>query len=282
MKPLHFNHRLAVRIVAACGLLALVACRADQSEPAQTRSQTRVVKAFDAIEMNGFATVDIVVGQTRSVSLSGSEQALEGTQIEVEGSTLRIRTDHHWGWTHHQSRLRIRIAVPQLVALRVRGGNEVMLTGLTGARSRLEIEGAARLIATGKVDQLTVVLEGAGLADLSKLIARDVHVTVDGVGKVIVYSQQSLAATMNGIGAIAYLGSPSRVSTRMNGLGTIAQQGHAHTDHTHRHERRREERQRREQAEPQAPIDPKLQPEYDDRLRSDPEPAAEPMGTEVI
>jgi hypothetical protein len=48
-------------------------------------------------------------------------------------------------------------------------------------------------------------------------------VTVDGVGSVIVNPRDSLDATMNGVGAILYIGTPSRVNTRMNGLGTIGQ-----------------------------------------------------------
>jgi hypothetical protein len=36
--------------------------------------------------------------------------------------------------------------------------------------------------------------------------------------------RESLDATMNGVGAIFYTGSPRKVNTRMNGLGTIARQ----------------------------------------------------------
>jgi hypothetical protein len=45
---------------------------------------------------------------------------------------------------------------------------------------------------------------------------------VEGVGSVIVHPKDTLDATMNGVGAILYTGSPREVNTRMNGLGTIA------------------------------------------------------------
>ena len=74
-------------------------------------------------------------------------------------------------------------------------------------------------------------------------------VTVDGVGNVIVNPRESLDATMNGVGAIFYTGSPRHVSTRMNGLGTIGQR-----DSSPAHD-----------AEPKKQIDPdQLQPEYED------------------
>jgi hypothetical protein len=78
------------------------------------------------------------------------------------------------------------------------------------------------------------------------LVANEATVTVDGVGSVIVNPRDSLDATMNGVGAILYTGSPSRVNTRMNGLGTIGQ---------------------RDPKRPDAPkkVDPEtLQPEYEE------------------
>ena len=65
-------------------------------------------------------------------------------------------------------------------------------------------------------------MEGAGHADLRNLIANEAKVTVAGVGSVYVHPRDSLDATMNGIGAILYSGSPRDVNTRMNGLGTIS------------------------------------------------------------
>ena len=64
-------------------------------------------------------------------------------------------------------------------------------------------------------------MAGAGHADLSDLIADEAKITVDGVGSVYVHPKDTLDATMNGVGAILYTGSPREVNTHMNGLGTI-------------------------------------------------------------
>lgn len=273
------------RVVVAGLLLALAACRQEDFDPGEVRSETRTVGAFDAIDVDGSARLDITVGQPAAVSLTGPQQALARTAVEVDGNTLRIKTHYRdVGWTRSQSRITFRIAVPHLSALRLQGGNDVTLTGFKGGSSRLDVDGAARVRASGELDRLTVDMEGAGLADMGELIAGDTHVTVDGVGRVVVHPKHSLNATMNGIGAILYLGSPAQVNTHMNGLGTISQRNRHHAK---REQRRQERESQAGQSQPpaaaQPPFDPEtLQPEYDDRPRTPREPAKPVPMSEVI
>lgn len=107
----------------------------------------------------------------------------------------------------------------------------VRLRGFRGGETSIDVNGAARIRASGALDKLTVHLDGAGFADLSRLSAKDAKVTVDGVGSVVVNPQESLEATMNGIGAILYTGTPRQVNSSMNGLGTIGKQGHRGSRH---------------------------------------------------
>ena len=287
---------LPVRVAAACLLLSLAACRHEDFDPGEIRSQTRVVDAFDAIDMDGSARLEITVGQPLALSLSGPEPALARAHVEVDSHTLRIKTRYQdMGWTRSQARITFKIAVPELAALRLQGGNDVTLTGFKGGTWRLDVDGAARVRASGELDRLTVDMEGAGLADLGELVARDTQVTVDGIGRVVVHPQDSLNATMNGIGAILYVGHPREVNTHMNGVGTISQRDHNDGERELRREQRKQEKERRRQEReaqewqperPAAPppIDPEtLQPEYDDRPGAQTAPARQPVPmTEVI
>jgi hypothetical protein len=188
-------------------------------------TERREVESFDSIEMEGAAKLEITVGEPVSVQISGSEQAVQRMETEVRGSTLRIKgRARDWIIRDNSSRLTVQISVPRLESLEVEGGNDVRLSGLRGGDTTIKAAGAANIKANGQLDQLTVRLTGAGHADLSKLSAVDATVTVDGVGSVIVNAHESLDATMNGVGAIFYTGKPRKVNTRMNGLGTIAQQ----------------------------------------------------------
>jgi hypothetical protein len=277
------SHRLIPLVVSVAVVALLAGCDRHDYDTGELRSETRQVGKFDAIDMDGSAQLDITVGPDESLSINGSAASVAHTEAEVRGTTLHVKTSSKdWGWNGRRSRVIVRITVPALSTLNLRGGNDVKLKGFRGGVSRVDIDGAARLYASGELDELTVDMEGAGFADLSELVAADTRVTVDGIGKVIVHAKETLNATMNGIGAILYVGTPREVNTHMNGFGTISQRGHDKAERKRQKEIRKLEKERRhrerntddtypaprtdDDADAQPEIDPdKLQPEYDNR-----------------
>ena len=187
-------------------------------------SEHREVESFDSITMEGAAKLEITIGEPVSVQISGHEKAVRRMETDVRGNTLHIKgRARDWVIRDNNSRLTIQITLPRLESLELEGGNDVRLAGLRGGDTTIKAAGAANINGDGQLDQLTVRMTGAGHADFSKLAAVDATVTVDGVGSVIINARESLDATMNGVGAIFYTGTPTKVNTRMNGLGTIAQ-----------------------------------------------------------
>jgi hypothetical protein len=172
----------------------------------------------------GAAKLEITIGEPLAVVVNGHEQAVRRVETRVSGDTLHIKSrPKDWLIRNNNSRLTLQITLPRLESLQLEGGNDVNVVGFAGGKTEIEASGAAHIEADGHLEQLTVRLSGAGHAELGKLVANEATVTVDGVGSVIVNPRDSLDATMNGVGAILYTGSPSRVNTRMNGLGTIGQ-----------------------------------------------------------
>jgi hypothetical protein len=203
-------------------VILLSGCDEAQSPHTSRHTEQREVEPFKAIDLRGDARLEITVGKDETLVLEGPEASMRRISTRVRGDTLHIRSKRDWLWTDGDPRVTIRITVPRLEALELRGGNDARLAGFSGGTSRIRIEGAAHIEATGRLDQLTVRMSGAGHADLSRLVANKASVTVDGVGRVYVNSLESLDATMNGVGAILYSGNPRVVNTSMNGLGTIA------------------------------------------------------------
>ncbi len=187
-------------------------------------SERRELGSFDSITVEGAARLEITIGEPVSVRVSGNQTSVGRVETNVDGDTLHIKNRARDWLTPHNSRLTVQITLPKLESLELQGGNDVSLTGLHGGDTTIKATGAANITADGELDELTVRLAGAGHADLSKLAVADAKVTVDGVGSVVVNPRESLDATMNGVGAIFYTGSPHKVNTRMNGLGTIARQ----------------------------------------------------------
>jgi hypothetical protein len=216
-----------------CAAFALSACEYRHVESrGSVTNETRDVTTFDAIEFQGDARLEITIGEAAAVTVRGQPNVVSRTQTRVTGNTLYIEVERkEWTWGRDRERLTLLIKVPQLRALQVDGGNDVRLDGFKGGESTIEVNGAARIRASGALDQLTVHLDGAGYADLSRLIAKDAKVTVDGVGNVIVNPEESLDATVNGVGAILYTGTPRQVNSSMNGLGTIGKKDQGRTRH---------------------------------------------------
>jgi Putative auto-transporter adhesin, head GIN domain len=211
-----------ILLIAFAG--ALAGC-GDHRERGEQRTETRDLGKFDSIDLEGAARLEITVGPAQSVVVEGRDRAIERVSTEVRGKTLYIETRRKDWFVGGDGRPRLtfRVSVPKLDSLVLEGGNDVRMTGFSGGSSSIEAKGAAHIRAQGHLDELTVHMAGAGHADLSKLTAGEANVTVDGVGSVIVHPQDTLDATMNGVGAILYTGSPRQVNTRMNGLGTIGQ-----------------------------------------------------------
>lgn len=236
-------------LLSGCG-------RHGDNAPAVT--ETLKLESFDSIDIDGAARLEVTIGEPASVVVRGSEKSVRGVKTEVDGDTLRIKTRaKDWVLQNDNTRLTFQITVPRLESLRLEGGNDVNLAGFAGGETEIRASGALNMNADGHLEKLTVRMSGAGHADLSRLVADDATVTVDGVGSVIVNPRESLDATMNGVGAIFYTGSPTHVSTRMNGLGTIG---------------KRDDSAPEPAEEPKKPIDPEqLQPEYEEPKKKQPE-----------
>jgi hypothetical protein len=215
----------------AAGLLLAVACagllsscdHGDRGERRPASSETRNVGSFAAVDMSGAARLEITVGKPESVILEGRSSSIERVKTEVRHNTLFVESKpRDWFMSSNRRRITVRITVPKLESLQVEGGNDVRLTGFDGGETIIRASGAAHIFAEGRLAELTVRMAGAGHGDFSRLVADRAKVVVEGVGSVIVHPKDTLDATMNGVGAILYTGSPREVNTRMNGLGTIA------------------------------------------------------------
>lgn len=253
----------SIQIIAPMLLVSfgLSGCHDREVNRGPTITETRDVADFDAISLRGSARLVVHIGDKTSVSIEGPERIVKKLTTDVDGDTLHIRNSRkEWVFGDSESRLTINVTMPALNELQLEGSNDVRLSGFNGGSSTIEIEGAANLVAKGKLDELVVHMQGAGRANLRDLVANDAKVTVDGVGSVHVNATESLDATMNGVGAILYSGAPHEVSTSMNGVGTISKD---------RNRKRDKDSDTTPEEEDQEPIDPdSLQPEYDDKEKA--------------
>jgi hypothetical protein len=240
-------------MAAIVGTALLLSGCGNHGDNGPTTTETLKVESFDSIKIDGAARLEITIGEPASVVIRGSEKSVRRVETKVSGNTLRIKSRaKDWIVRNDGARLTFQITLPRLESLHLEGGNDVNVAGFAGGKTEIRASGALNMNADGHLDKLVMRMSGAGHADLSRLVADAATVTVDGVGSVIVNPRDSLDATMNGVGAIFYTGSPSKVNTRMNGLGTIGK-------------RDPEQSPAEEDDHDKKQVDPdKLQPEYEE------------------
>lgn len=241
-------------LLGLSSILLLAGCADEASGPVER--QQREIREFSAIDMEGSAELNITVGSAPSLEVEAPADVLERLKTEVRGDTLYIESKpKDWVFKKGRSRPKVTISAPTLASLRVGGGNEVDIQGFAGGETQIRVEGAVDIEGAGELDRLTIRMSGAAHGDFSRLIAKDANVTVDGVGNVIVHPKETLNATMNGVGAIHYTGTPREVRTHMNGLGRIGKVDPEDIEAP---------------SDEQVEIDPdKLQPEYEDEKAKD-------------
>jgi Putative auto-transporter adhesin, head GIN domain len=216
------NGQLLALVVAT---LAVAGCGAADTGPVTT--EDRPVGAFQAIRLDGAAQLDVLVGPAPSLSIIGSQDARAAFTALVGGDELHLDS-HGSVWKPDFGKVKVRVTVPQLHALNVSGAGQITVSGMSGDGLDVSIDGASNLEANGTIGTLTVSMDGAGNLDLSHLEAVSATVTVNGAGSIQVNATGSLVATVNGVGSINYYGKPSKVTTAINGVGSISPRNRDH------------------------------------------------------
>jgi hypothetical protein len=205
--------------------LVLAGCQEADTGP--TSTEDRPVGAFQSIDFDGAAKLDILVGPAPSLSITGGPKSRAAFTSRVDGDKL-VLNSHNSFWQQNPGNFAVRVTVPQLRNLTVSGAGEISVNGVGGESLKLSLNGAAGLEASGKVDTLAVQMNGAGHMDLSRLEAVSATVSTNGAGSIDVNSTGTLDATVNGVGSINYYGKPAKVTTAINGVGSISPHNRDH------------------------------------------------------
>lgn len=183
-------------------------------------SESRSVGEFSAIDLRGAGQLDVLIGQPHSVTVEASADTLKDLETRVQGDRLVIDARDESFWVRNGA-YHVRITVPRLDSLVVSGATDASLHGFSGGNTKIVVSGAGDLEASGTVDSLEAVTNGAANLNLSQLAATSARVVVNGAGNAKVQASGRLDATVNGVGNIEYLGSPSDLRTAINGVGSI-------------------------------------------------------------
>ncbi|MDN3578472.1 head GIN domain-containing protein [Chitinimonas viridis] len=186
--------------------------------------QQRPVTDFQSIRSDGVWILDVKVGPAPSVKVKADDNLQPLIETVVQNKQLHIRFKDGKQTVHlkDDSKLRIEVTVPKLTAYSHEGAGKTIFHDINSEQFSLEYEGAGLVTATGRVGKLSVQASGAGALDLDALKARDVSVSLEGVGAISVYASESLTAAVDGIGSLTYYGKPAKVSKTVSGIGSVS------------------------------------------------------------
>jgi len=241
------TRKILTLVLAAVLVLGLSGCIVRRASDTDTKTETREVQDFTAVDFAGFGDVTVIQGDEYELELSGPTDLVDRIKTEVHGDTLYIDRDGKWeiwilGMGNRQ--VDIKITVPELKELNVEGAGVVNIDGLEGESFEFELSGAGELRGadlklgdlvvvmsgagsaklSGQVDSQKVVISGAGEYDAEDLKSRMTTVDMSGAGSASIWATESLDVTASGAGGVKYWGDPD-VRQEVSGAGTVSDQG---------------------------------------------------------
>ena len=206
-------------------------------------SETREVPAFERVADTTSVDVAVEAGPEASVLVTCDENLLPLVITDVQGDTLRIRTQDDMDLDPRVD-CRVDVTVPALLGLVASGSGDLSASGdLTGFEEatctgsgdlvaegiasddvHLESTGSGDLTASGTTSTLGVDSTGSGGVDARDLLAGCVSVLCTGSGDVQVSASTSLDATLTGSGDVEVWGNPADCNVQTTGSGEVSYQ----------------------------------------------------------
>ena len=181
-------------------------------------SETRNAQAAAAAEFSGALAVTIRAGAP-SLRIEAQKEVLPHIKTGFEGRRLRVWTE---GNLESEGPMRVWFTTPNISEVRANGATSVDVAALSGGSARVELSGASKAKAAGKVGSLEIKASGASEADLRAVSSDEARVEASGASKVWVKTSGALEARASGASEIRYLGKPSRVKDEASGASSVS------------------------------------------------------------
>ena len=184
------------------------------------KTEVRPVEPFTSIVLTDVESSYLVIEQTgeESLTVTAEENLLAMFTSEVKDGVLYLAFAK--GNRFHGKRPTYKVTVKELRHIHIQGGVAIEASKLESEKLSILVEGAAAGNLSGRVDDLTIDIQGAGILSAGDLRAKRAKVSVQGAGQVTVNASDELDADVSGAGIIWYIGAP-KLKSNVDGLGWI-------------------------------------------------------------
>jgi len=196
-------------VAALSSLLVLAACNWSECGDCMTtggkgpkiegsgtmKTQVRQVETFTAIVLTDVESSYLVIERTgeESLSVTAEDNLLPMFTSTVQDGTLHLSVAP--GNSFHGKRPTYKVTVKDLRRLHFQGGVAIEASKLDGEKLSILVEGGNL---SGRVDDLTIEIQGAGMLSAGELKAKRAKVSVQGAGQVTVNASDELDGEVSG------------------------------------------------------------------------------------
>ena len=195
--------------------------------------RTVYVAGFDKLRVQGPFEVRVTTGHTPAATVAGAAGAIDGVEVQVEGTTLVVRSAaRRW---EQQPRIAapaapaiVTLATQTLVSASVLGAGRLSIGRMKGDRLDLSVTGAGAitvgeiaadaanatvigngaLTLAGRAGKVRLMTNGAGTIDAGALEAGDLVVRLDGPGATMARARFTASIVNAGLGQVTVAGQP--------------------------------------------------------------------------
>ena len=183
--------------------------------------EDRAVSGFTGVNLQGIGSLHIEQGGVEALRIEAEDNLISHLNTSVRSGTLHIWTDDT---VNLQPTLPIKyhLTVTTLDTIVLAGVNGVDLVNFDGQQLDVTLSGFSQLRTSGRVVDQVVRLSGVTSYDGRDLASTNATVTNSSVANATVRVSDRLDVTINGVGSVFYIGSPT-VTRRGSGVGRVVQ-----------------------------------------------------------
>lgn len=210
------------------GGLALGAALALLGGAAAAAEHSFTIDRFDSVRLTDVESTEIVTGATAAVYVEGARSEIDRLKVSDEGGILDIAPRLHGGLSAGVARVRLRITVPMINHLALRGAGTVRVSRIAAPGFNATLAGPGR-IAIADIEVISASFSTAGSGSITAAgRCRDVRAGATGSGDIDIARLHctTLAADTAGSGDIrAYASGSARIT--ITGAGNVQVSGGA-------------------------------------------------------
>jgi len=215
-------------------------------------TESREVSNFDRVFLRDYGELVITQGEQESLTIEAHPDILPKIKTEAKDGKLIIKISGSWldklgdALSTGLTRLRIKynLTVKKLtsleiagavsikasnietdrLALKLSGAGQVNIEALSAEVLEVDMPGACAIKVSGKVEEQSIAMSGAGSYKAPKLESKRASVDLRGAGQATVWAVGELDVAIRGIGSVEYYGRPT-IKKSISGIGTVTSLG---------------------------------------------------------